>query len=59
MCGSIKSTYERSQGGHISTSYVATIIAVLNINEYFMKYMINRQLHAFECNLGIIALGNG
>ena len=24
-----------------------------------MKYMINRQLHAFECNLGIIALGNG
>ena len=21
-----------------------------------MKYMINRQLHAFECNFGIIAL---
>ena len=24
-----------------------------------MKYMINRYLHAFECNLGIIARGNG
>ena len=37
-----------------SASYILDII-IIGCRDY---YMINRQSHAFECNLGIIALAN-